>query len=97
VTLRSTVVAAAFVLVLGTIALAPRLTDAALTVAHNDRVHYVTHLVAGQAFSLCPCTQALAQTQITKGLYHARTPRQVKLLTTSPRHVVRAAVRRLVG
>jgi len=72
-------------------------TRVALDVAHNDRVHYVSHLVAGQVLSLCPCTANLAQSQLTKGMYHARTPRQVALLTDRPGTLVRSAVRRLVA
>jgi hypothetical protein len=67
----------------GFVALAtPRLAQATLNVAHDDQVHYVGHLVAGRLFSLCTCTLRLADEQYTRGLYHARTPRQVALLTT---------------
>jgi hypothetical protein len=62
--------------------LAPRLADTALVIAHNDRVHYVGHLVAGRVFSLCPCTLQIADTQYLRGMYHARTPQQAAWLTT---------------
>ena len=67
---------------LGLLLTSPRLAESALGAVHNDRVHYVGHLVAGRLFSLCPCTQQLAETQYLKGMYHARTPRQAALLTT---------------
>jgi hypothetical protein len=76
----------------GFVALAtPRLAQATLDIAHDDQVHYVGHLVAGRLFSLCPCTLRLADEQYTRGLYHARTPKQVALLTTERSASPRAA------
>jgi hypothetical protein len=72
--------------------LSPRLADTALGVAHNDRVHYVGHLVAGRLLSLCACTQQAAQAQYARGMYHARTPRQAALLTTDRPTSLRAQV-----
>jgi hypothetical protein len=66
-------------------------------VAHNDRVHYVGHLMGTQVFSLCPCTQGLAQTQYVKGMYHAHTVRQVELLSLRPRQLISRAVQRVVA
>ena len=60
----------------------PRVTDATLSLVHNDQVHYGGHLIAGRILSLCPCTTHLAETQYVKGMYHARTPHQVALLTS---------------
>ena len=75
----------------------PGATRLALGVAHNDRVHYVGHLVAGQLLSVCPCTASLAQTQYVKGMAHAHTPRQVALLSERPSHLVTRALRRVVA
>src|SRR5690242_14155753 len=71
------------VVALGLALATPALADTALGFIHNDRLHYVVHLAAGRAFSLCPCTTQLAQTQYARGMYHARSPHQVALLTTS--------------
>src|ERR1051325_4995155 len=60
----------------------PWVANGALSVAHDDQVHYGGHLLAGRIFSLCPCTAELAETQLIKAMYHARTPRQAALLTT---------------
>lgn len=73
------------------------LTRSALVVVHNDRVHYVGHLVATQVLSLCPCTQGLAQTQYVKGMYHAHTPRQAEMLSLRPKQLISRAVRRAVA
>jgi hypothetical protein len=68
--------------VTGVVFATPRLTDAALSVAHDDQVHYGGHLLAGRLFSLCPCTTRLADEQYARGMYHARTPTQLALLTS---------------
>ena len=78
------------------VGLSPSLTRSALSVVHNDRVHYVGHLVAGQMLSLCPCTASLAQTQYAKGMYHAHTPRQVMLLSEPASALLSRAVHRVV-
>ncbi len=75
----------------------PGATRTALGVAHDDRVHYVAHLVGTQFFSLCPCTANFAQTQYVKGMYHARTPRQAQLLSLRPNQLIGRAVRRVVA
>jgi len=75
----------------------PGSTRTALGVVKNDRVHFVAHLVGTQLFSLCPCTANLAQTQYVKGMYHARTTRQVELLSLSPKQLVSRAVRHIVA
>jgi hypothetical protein len=69
--------------VIGIARATPRLADGALTVVHNDQLHYGGHLVAGRILSLCPCTAQLAQNQYVRGMYHARTPHQEALLTTA--------------
>lgn len=74
-------------LLVGLIAIAlawatPRLVAGALTLAHDDQLHYGGHLIAGRILSLCPCTAQLAEVQYFKGMSHARTPRQAALLTT---------------
>lgn len=61
---------------------APRLAATAVSLAHNDQLHYGGHLVAGRILALSPYTSQLAETQYARGMYHARTPRQVALLTT---------------
>ncbi len=67
------------VLLIGGIAfVSPRVQQ----LSHDDQVHYVGHLLAGRVLSLCPCTAQLAQRQYNRGLYHARTPLQMTLLTT---------------
>jgi hypothetical protein len=48
----------------------------------NDQLHYAVHLTAGRILSLCDCTDHLAEAQYYRGLFHARTPEQVALLTT---------------
>ena len=68
----------------------PRLTATALSIAHDDQVHYGGHLLAGRILALCPCTAQLAETQYARGMYHARTPRQLALLTTDRPHSMRA-------
>jgi hypothetical protein len=68
-------------------------TSSVVQLAHNDRVHYGGHLLAGRLFSLSPWTAQLAETQYAKGLYHARTPRQVALLTTTRPADLRARLR----
>ncbi len=73
------------------------LTRSALAVAHNDRVHYVGHLVGTQVLSLCPCTASLAHAQYIKGMYHARTPRQAELLSLRPMQLISRTVRRVVA
>jgi hypothetical protein len=60
----------------------PRAQALTLQFLHNDQLHYGSHLLAGRVFSLCPCTDQLAETQYIKGLQHARSPLQVALLTT---------------
>jgi hypothetical protein len=94
---RNTLVALAFVSLVGLALLSPQFTRAAIDVVHNDRLHYVTHLVAGQALSLCPCTQSMAQTQLARGMYHAHTPRQVALLSKDPSQLLQGAVRYFVA
>lgn len=92
------------VLVVATVT--PPLRTFALQVAHDDQVHYVGHLFAGRVLSLSPYTVHLAEDQYSRGLYHARTPRQVALLTTArptgvrarlaeTPHLILAAIRRL--
>jgi len=81
--LKAIVAAGGLLAVLGAAALAPSLMRAALQFGHDDQVHYVVHLAAGRALSLCPCTAALADTQYARGMYHAHTPRQKALLTTA--------------
>src|SRR5712691_13488153 len=49
----------------------------------NDRLHYAVHLTAGRILSLCNCTDHLAAAQYYRGLFHARSPEQVALLTTA--------------
>jgi hypothetical protein len=61
---------------------APRVAGGALTLVHDDQVHYAGHLLAGRILSLWPWTAQQAEVQYAKGLYHARTPRQVALLTS---------------
>ncbi len=68
----------------------PSVAAAALSLAHNDQVHYGGHLIAGRFLSLCPCTARLAETQYVRGTYHARTPKQLALLTTQRPASVRA-------
>src|SRR5438105_15569050 len=70
------------VLAAGVVWATPRVTDATLSLLHNDQVHYGGHLIAGRILSLCPCTTHLAETQYVKGMYHARTPHQVPLLAS---------------
>ncbi len=88
--------------------LAPQIWGLALRVARTDEVHYGGHLVAGRIFSLWPGGTDLAEEQYTRGLYHARTPRQAALLTThrpsgalahlaEARMVAAAAARRVIG
>jgi hypothetical protein len=60
----------------------PRLASGAVTLAHDDQVHYAGHLVAGRILSLWPATARLAEVQYSRGMYHARTPREVALLTS---------------
>jgi hypothetical protein len=80
---KALVVAVGLVAVLGFAALGPSLARVALQVGHDDQVHYVGHLVAGRVLSLCSCTATLAERQYARGVYHARTPRQLALLTTA--------------
>jgi hypothetical protein len=54
-----------------------------LSLAHNNKVHYGVHLLAGRVFSLCPCTTSFADEQYARGLYHATTSRQADLLTSA--------------
>jgi hypothetical protein len=68
----------------------PRVASGALSLAHNDQVHYGGHLVAGRILSLCPCTTGLAETQYIRGTYHAHTPTQLALLTTQRPQTMRA-------
>ena len=60
----------------------PRAQALTMQLIHNDQLHYGSHLIAGRILSLCPCTDQLAETQYVKGMYHARTPLQIALLTT---------------
>jgi hypothetical protein len=76
--------------VAGLVWVTPSLASGALSLAHNDQVHYGGHLVAGRLLSLCPCTARLAETQYIRGTYHARTPKQLALLTTERPASVRA-------
>jgi hypothetical protein len=80
---RATIIALGLVAVLGLAVSAPSLTRTALQVGHDDQLHYVVHLFAGRVLSLCPCTAQMANNQYTRGMYHARTPRQQALLTTA--------------
>lgn len=68
----------------------PRAASSALSLAHNDQVHYGGHLVAGRVLSLCPFTAQLAETQYLRGTYHARTPAQLALLTSQRPQSMRA-------
>jgi hypothetical protein len=68
------------------------LAGGALSLAHDNQVHYVGHLLAGRLFSLCPCTTRLADDQYARGLYHAETPRQEALLTSQRPTSLRAHV-----
>jgi hypothetical protein len=88
--------------------LAPQMWGMALRVARTDEVHYGGHLVAGRLFSLWPGGADMAEEQYTRGLYHARTPRQAALLTTQrpsgawahleeARMVAAVAARRVIG
>ncbi|MBV8720177.1 MAG: hypothetical protein JOZ65_34345 [Chloroflexi bacterium] len=68
----------------------PRLASNALSLAHDDQVHYGGHLVAGRILSMCPCTAQLAEAQYVRGTYHARTPTQLALLTSQRPRSMRA-------
>ena len=87
----------ALVVMVLVVSFAPDAARSAVNVVHDDRVHYVGHLVAAQVFSLCPCTASLAQAQSVRGMYHAHTPRQVELLSEPPSALLSRAVRRVVA
>src|SRR4051812_15947096 len=102
------VAALGLIAVLGVAAFTTGLSRAALQIGHDDRVHYVGHLLAGRLLSLCPCGAPLAERQYARGMYHAHTPRQKALLTTARPATVRellleapalfaALVRRVAG
>jgi hypothetical protein len=74
----------------GLLWVAPRVASSALSLAHNDQVHYGGHLLAGRLLSLCPCTAQLAETQYLRGTPHARTPMQLALLTSQRPQSMRA-------
>jgi hypothetical protein len=62
----------------------------------NDQLHYGVHLMLGRALGLCPCTRSLAAAQYSKATWHARTPRQMALVTSARPHTVESAVRDLI-
>ena len=74
----------------GLLVAAPRLAGGAQSLAHDNQVHYIGHLLAGRLFSLCPYTSRLAEDQYARGLYHATTPRQKALLTSQRPTTLRA-------
>jgi hypothetical protein len=59
------------------------LTAVALTIDRGDRLHYVGHLMLGRALDLCACADALAADQYYRAAWHARTVRQLQLVTVA--------------
>src|SRR4051794_39673345 len=57
------------------------LTAVALTIDRGDRLHYVGHLMLGRALDLCACADHVAADQYDRATWHARTARQLALVT----------------
>lgn len=61
----------------------PTIVGQVMTVLdHGDRLHYVVHLTLGRLADLNPYTEAFAEDQYDRAVRHARTERQVALVTT---------------
>ncbi|MCC6176364.1 MAG: hypothetical protein IT305_13745 [Chloroflexi bacterium] len=63
----------------------------------GDRLHYVVHLAAGRAADLCACAPEFAQDQYRRAAYHARTDRQLALVTSERPTVLTAWVADTAG
>ena len=58
------------------------------TLHAHERLHFMTHLAAGRALSVCPCTRNRAAMEHWKAARHAPTPRERALATVDrPRHL----------
>ena len=57
-------------------------TGVMLTIDRGDRLHYVGHLMLGRVLDLCACAGELAADQYDRAAWHARTARQLALVTS---------------
>ena len=58
-------------------------TGVVLTIDRGHRLHYVGHLLLGRALDLCACADTLAADQYYRAAWHARTVRQLQLVTVA--------------
>ena len=59
------------------------LAGVVLTIDRGDRLHFVGHLVLGRTLDLCACADHVAADQYERATWHARTARQLALVTSA--------------
>jgi plastocyanin len=63
--------------------------QAAWALDRGDHLHFAGHILLGRVFDLCPCTRRAAAAQYFYAKFHAVTPRQKSVATTTNPHNLR--------
>ena len=73
------------------------LGQVAMAIDHGDRLHYVVHLAVGRLTDVTPWTTWYAEDQYNRAIRHAKTERQIALVTTDRPATLRQRVLDTLG